>query len=117
MYINTGQMNIIGVELAVFHDFFYLNNSYLARHCRIWVKVSSRTTEYQVTRTVCLISFYKRNIGNNGTLHDKVIAIELANLFAFSNHGTVTRTRIERGDTCTTSTQTLCQSTLGRKFE
>jgi hypothetical protein len=51
-------MNLVWIELAVFHNLFHFNNGYFTGHSNHWIEVARGVAVHQITRTICLPRLY-----------------------------------------------------------
>ena len=87
---NAWSVDIIGIEFAIFNDFFDFSDSNLATEDRIFVEVSCSLVVVQVALFVCFLSFNNRKISRQYFLHDVGSSIEDSSLlkkkqFKFKN--------------------------------
>ena len=109
-------MNLIGVELAEFHEFFDFGDHVVGSGGHHRVEVARGLAVDEIAPAVTFPRFDEGEIAADGSLHDVLVAVEFAGFFSVSDHGAVSRGGIERGDAGTSSAQALRERALGIQF-
>src|SRR6516162_7603623 len=102
-------MHAIGVQPARLHDLFDLSNGDVRGGSHHWIEVTRGLAKHQVAPAVGLPSFDKSEVGLERVFHHMRPAIELTDLFAFSDHRSRASRREERGNSSATGANPLRQ--------
>ena len=69
-------MHALGRNFPVLYDFLHLGDDALGGRAHVQVEVLGGFIEYQVSRSICLLGLYNREISENCFLFDVSLALE-----------------------------------------
>src|SRR5947207_9590170 len=92
---DAGSMNLIGVELAEFHELFDFGDHMVGSGGHHGIEVARGLAVDEIAPAVTFPSFDEGEIAADGALHNVLAAVEFASFFSVSHHGAVSRGRVE----------------------
>src|SRR2546421_3511144 len=113
---DAGSMNLIGVELAEFHELFDFGDHIVGSGGHHGIEVARGLAVDEIAPAVTFPSFDEGEIASDGALHDVLAAVEFASFFSVSHHGAVSRGRVERGYAGATGAEALAEGALWIQF-
>src|SRR5260370_6987874 len=113
---NAGRMNLIGVELAEFNEFFDLGNDVVRGGSHHRIEVASGLAIDEIAPTIAFPSFDKREIPAQGALENVLAAVEFARFFSFTNHPALSPGCGDPSNAGATGAQAFAQRALRIQF-
>src|SRR6267378_664015 len=95
--IDAGSVDLVGIELAEVDEFFDFGDDEIGSGGHHGIEIASGLAIDEIAPAIALPRFDEREIAANGAFEDVLAAVEFARFFVVSNHGAISRGRVERG--------------------
>jgi hypothetical protein len=109
-------VNLIGVELAEFDEFFDFGYDVVGGGGHHGIEVARGLAIDEVAPAIAFPGFDESKIAADGALKDILAAVEFTSFFSLGNHGAVARRRVKGRNTSASGAQPLRERPLRIQF-
>src|SRR6202521_25762 len=110
-------MNLIGVELAKFDEFFDFGDDVVGGGGHHWIEVARGLAIDEIAPAVALPGFDEGEIATQCSFKDVLTPAEFAGFLAFGNHGAVAGGCVKRWNTRSPGADALREGALRVQFD